>query len=195
MRIRDIMSRPVFTVWPTDPVEGAAALLADREIAAVPVVDERNRLVGMVSEVDLLRARIPARRAASTMSRARRRPHIVAEVMSRAVIIAQPQQDVVDVARTMLERDVRSVPVLDEGRLVGIVSRRDVLRAVLSEGGLAARSAPAVSLTRLTVRVGTPVRSPRCWSSTVPTVQPPRDLDQSGENHRLRPAVLRTGRT
>jgi CBS domain-containing protein len=50
MRVRDIMSRPVFTVQPTDPVEGAGALLADRGITAAPVVDDRNRLVGMVSE-------------------------------------------------------------------------------------------------------------------------------------------------
>jgi CBS domain-containing protein len=134
MRVRDIMTRPVFTVRPIDPVEGAAALLADRGITAAPVIDERNRLVGMVSEGDLLRDRVPADPTAHlnvTPSPATHRPHVVAEVMTRDVVTAWPTEDVADVARTMLSRDVRSMPVLDGGRLVGIISRRDLLRSVL----------------------------------------------------------------
>lgn len=134
MRVQDIMSRPVFTVQPTDPVEGAAALLADRGITAAPVVDERNRLVGMVSEGDLLRDRVPrdptAHLRAATGPVARR-PHIVVEVMTRKVVTAWLSEDVADVARTMLEYDVRSVPVLDGRHVVGIISRRDLLRSVL----------------------------------------------------------------
>jgi CBS domain-containing protein len=134
MRVRDIMSRPVFTVLPTDPVEGAAALLADRGITAAPVVDDRNRLVGMVSEGDLLRDRVPEEPTAHLRTVPKlpaHRPHIVAEVMTREVVTAWPLEDVADVARTMLDRDVRSVPVLDGGHVVGIVSRRDLLRSVL----------------------------------------------------------------
>lgn len=59
------------------------------------------------------------------------RPHVVAEVMTRNVVSAWLLEDVADVARTMLDRDVRSVPVLDGGHVVGIVSRRDLLRSVL----------------------------------------------------------------
>jgi CBS domain-containing protein len=134
MRVRDIMTRPVFTVRPTDPVEGAAALLADRAITAAPVIDERGRLVGMVSEGDLLRDRVPADPTAhlgAAPATARHRPHIVAEVMTRDVVTAWPTEDVADVARTMLDRDVRSVPVLDNGNVIGIISRRDLLRSVL----------------------------------------------------------------
>lgn len=134
MRVQDIMTGPVFTVRPTDPVEGAAALLADRGITAAPVIDERNRLVGMVSEGDLLRDRVPEDPTAhlrAVPGHAVRRPHIVAEVMTRDVVTAWPMEDVADVARTMLSRDVRSVPVLDDGRVVGIISRRDLLRSVL----------------------------------------------------------------
>lgn len=134
MRVRDIMTRPVFTVQPTDPVEGAAALLADRGITAAPVVDDRDRLVGMVSEGDLLRGRVPEDPTAHLRvapEPASHRPHIVAEVMTREVVTAWPLEDVADVARTMLDRDVRSVPVLDSGHVVGIVSRRDLLRSVL----------------------------------------------------------------
>jgi CBS-domain-containing membrane protein len=88
----------------------------------------------MISEGDLLRDRVPEDptahlRAASKP--AAHRPRIVAEVMTRDVVTAWPLEDVADVARTMLDRDVRSVPVLDGGRVVGIISRRDLLRSVL----------------------------------------------------------------
>jgi CBS domain-containing protein len=134
MRVRDIMSRPVFTVRPTDPVEGAAALLADRGITAAPVVDERNRLVGIVSEGDLLRGRVtddPTAHLRAAPKPASHRPHVVAEVMTHEVVTAWPLEDVAEVARAMLDRDVRSVPVLDGRHVVGIVSRRDLLRSVL----------------------------------------------------------------
>jgi len=133
MRVRDIMSHPVFTVRSTDPIEGAAALLADRQITAAPVVDGDGRLIGIVSEGDLLRDRVPQTPTAHLRPVAPHhdRPRVVAEVMIRKVVTAWPVEDVSDVARTMLAHDVRSVPVLDDGRLVGIVSRRDLLRAVV----------------------------------------------------------------
>ena len=133
MRVRDIMSHPVFTVRSTDPIEGAAALLADRRVTAAPVVDGDGRLIGIVSEGDLLRDRVPQTPTAHLRPVVPHhdRPRVVAEVMARKVVTAWPVEDVSDVARTMLAHDVRSVPVLDDGRLVGIVSRRDLLRAVV----------------------------------------------------------------
>jgi CBS domain-containing protein len=134
MRVRDIMTQPVFTVRPTDPIEGAAALLTDRRITAAPVVDDLNRLVGIVSEGDLLRNRVPEDPTAhlrAPVGPASRRPRVVAEVMTHHVVTAWLMEDVADVAHTMLERDVRSVPVLDGSHVVGIVSRRDVLRSVV----------------------------------------------------------------
>jgi CBS domain-containing protein len=162
MRVRDIMTRPVFTVRPTDPVEGAAALLADREITAAPVIDERNRLVGMVSEGDLLRNRVPDDPTAHlrvTPEFAGRRPHIVAEVMTRDVVTAWPTEDVADVARTMLSRDVRSLPVLDGGHVIGIISRRDLLRSVLRTDDVLAHEVQQ----RLDAYAGEPGR----WTATV----------------------------
>jgi CBS domain-containing protein len=132
MRVRDIMSHPVFTVRSTDPIEGAAALLADRRITAAPVVDGDGRLIGIVSEGDLLRDRVPEDPTAHLRPVVNHhRPRVVAEVMTGKVVTAWLDEDVSDVARTMLHRDVRSIPVLDGGRLVGIVSRRDLLRAVV----------------------------------------------------------------
>jgi CBS domain-containing protein len=127
------MSHPVFTVRSTDPIEGAAALLADRRITAAPVVDDVGRVIGVVSEGDLLRDRVPDDPTAHMRPVAAHhdRPKVVSEVMTRTVVTAWLDEDVSDAARTMLDRDVRSLPVLDGGRLVGIVSRRDLLRAVV----------------------------------------------------------------
>lgn len=134
MRIKDIMSRPVHTLQPTDTVEDAAALLADKQVTAAPVVGPQGALIGMVSEGDLLRHRVPA----DPVLHLRRldnppddRPKTVAEVMSPHAVTAWPDEDVADVAQTMLDCDVRSLPVIDDGTLVGIVSRRDILRSVV----------------------------------------------------------------
>jgi CBS domain-containing protein len=127
------MTQPVFTVRTTDPIEGAAALLSDRRITAVPVIDGDGRLVGIVSEGDLLRDRVPEDPTAHLrpVPAIHGRPRVVAEVMTRDVVTAWLDEDVSDVAHTMLKRNVRSIPVLDEGRLVGIISRRDLLRTVV----------------------------------------------------------------
>jgi CBS domain-containing protein len=135
MRVRDIMSKPVYTVRATDSIEAAAALLADRNITAAPVVDEAGRLIGMVSEGDLLVHRVPADPTAHLLpargEAPAHRPRVVDEVMTHQVVTAWPLEDVADVAATMLHRNVRSIPVLDGVRVIGIVSRRDILRTVV----------------------------------------------------------------
>jgi CBS domain-containing protein len=133
MRVRDIMSHPVHTVRPDDAIEVAAELLTRHAIAAAPVVAD-GRLVAMVSEGDLLRRRVPTDPTAHAwppVDDPGPRPHLVAEVMSRDVVTAWPAEDVADVARTMLTANLRSIPVLAGGELVGIVSRRDLLRTVV----------------------------------------------------------------
>jgi len=135
MRVKDIMSRPVHTVGPTDTVEQAAALLTDKQITAAPVLGAAGNLLGMVSEGDLLRHRVPADPTLHlwrvVVDAREPRPRTVADVMTVHAVTAWPDEDVADVARAMLDCDVRSVPVLDDGDLVGIVSRRDILRTVV----------------------------------------------------------------
>ncbi|GAB2584326.1 CBS domain-containing protein [Paractinoplanes abujensis] len=135
MRARDIMSSPVHTVVQTSSVESAAQLMAAKAVTALPVVDGNGRLVGMVSESDLLWHRVPmdptahVRRIPDTDPA--ERPGIVSEVMSPYPLTTYPDVDVAEVAEAMLENDVRSIPVLDDGALVGIISRRDILRAMV----------------------------------------------------------------
>ncbi|MET0420017.1 MAG: CBS domain-containing protein [Actinoplanes sp.] len=135
MRAKDIMTSPVHTVAPTTPVEVAAELMSSRSITALPVVDAEGRLLGMVSEGDLLWHRVPSdptahlRRFPDTDPETRAKE--VGELMSPYPVTTHPETDVADVAEVMLEHDVRSLPVLSDGEVVGIISRRDILRTMV----------------------------------------------------------------
>ena len=143
MRARDIMSSPVHTVVQISSVESAAQLMAAKAVTALPVVDGNGRLVGMVSESDLLWHRVPTdptahvRRIPDTDPA--ERPGMVSEVMSPYPLTTYPAADVAEVAEAMLDNDVRSIPVLDESALVGIISRRDILRAMVRSDEVLAR--------------------------------------------------------
>ena len=135
MRAKDIMSSPVHTVKQTTTVESAAQLITAKKVTALPVVDDAGGLVGMVSESDLLWHRVPSdptahlRRLPDTDPADR--PGMVVEVMSPYTVTTRPDTDVAEVAEQMLEHDVRSIPVLEAGAVVGIISRRDILRALV----------------------------------------------------------------
>jgi CBS domain-containing protein len=143
MRAKDIMSSPVHTVTETASVESAAALMTARGVTALPVVDDTGRLVGMVSEGDLLWHRVAPDPTAHIRqypdTDPSERPGMVTEVMASYPLATRPDMDVAEVAEAMLEHDVRSLPVLDGNELVGIISRRDILRAMVrSDEALAA---------------------------------------------------------
>jgi len=135
MRARDIMTSPVVTVTRDATVESAAGLMTTHRITALPVVGPRGELIGMVSESDLLWHRVPSdptahmRRVLNTDPG--RRPATVSEVMAWDPRTARPEADVAEVADLMLRHDVRSVPVVEDDIVVGIVSRRDILRIMV----------------------------------------------------------------
>jgi CBS domain-containing protein len=135
MRVKDIMSSPVYTVEQTTKVAAAATLMTAKSVTALPVLDESGGLVGMVGESDLLWHRVPADPTAHLRPLPAidpaERPGLVAEVMSPYPVTTRPDIDVAEAAEAMLEYDVRSIPVLEDGDLVGIVSRRDILRAMV----------------------------------------------------------------
>jgi CBS domain-containing protein len=134
MRARDIMTSPVHTVRQNASVETAAEVLTAKAVTALPVVDANGQLIGMVSESDLLWHRVPAEPpgASSILDPdPPHRPRTVGEVMSPYPLAATSSTDVADVAEAMLDNDVRSIPVVDNRTIVGIVSRRDILRAMV----------------------------------------------------------------
>ncbi len=136
MRAGEIMTRAVVTVQTDTSVQQAAALMAEHAITSLPVLDEDDRVVGIVSEADVIRDRMPH----DPRSHLRAEPHEqpdparhVREVMTPVVYCLGENADVADLAAVMLDNGVRAVPIVDGGRLVGIVSRRDLLRTLLRE--------------------------------------------------------------
>ncbi|MFC5992884.1 HPP family protein [Pseudonocardia hispaniensis] len=126
MRARDVMSSPVITVTPRTPVHAAAALLVSHGFTAAPVVDTERNLVGIVTEADLVRGRI----LPEGWVVAQRPEPTVADVMTPAPTAMRPEDDVADVVELMVNGRIRTVPIVDDGELVGVVSRRDVVRCV-----------------------------------------------------------------
>ena len=126
MKARDVMSSPVITLRPDTPAHAAAALLVSHGFTGAPVVTAEGGVLGMATEADLLRGRIQPE--GWTVER---RPELTAEtVMTPTAYTFGPEDDLADITSLMLERSIRSVPIIDDGRLVGIVTRRDILRCV-----------------------------------------------------------------
>jgi CBS domain-containing protein len=132
------MTRDVVTVGPATSAKYAAQVMAERGFAALPVVDDTGRLVGIVAEADVLRDRIPEdpllhlRRDAPAPRAATTGPALlVGAAMTSDVRTVEPTADVADLARLFVDERLRSVPVVADGALVGIVSRRDVLRVLV----------------------------------------------------------------
>lgn len=134
MQARDVMTREVVTVGPMTSAKYAAEVMAGHGFAALPVVDDDGALIGIVAEADVLRRRVPT----DPRLHARRDetsgpvpPQMVGELMTTTVRSVDARADLADIARLFVDDRLRSAPVLENGRLVGIVSRRDVLRALV----------------------------------------------------------------
>jgi len=133
------MTRPVITFRPNTAIREAAAVLTERGITAAPVLDGADELVGMVSEADLIAGRF----AHDPRSQLRRdegigdepagAPQTVGEVMTRTVIAMSANADAADLAQAMVDRDIRSVPIVTGSAVIGIVSRRDLLRTLVRD--------------------------------------------------------------
>ena len=135
MQARDVMTREVVTVGPDTSAKYAAEIMTERGFAAVPVVDGDYQLVGIVAEADVLADRLPPdprlhlRRDQADEHEPPRL--LVREVMTQGVRSVDAAADVSDIARLFVDDRLRSVPVLEQNRLVGIVSRRDLLRVLV----------------------------------------------------------------
>jgi CBS domain-containing protein len=113
----EIMTTRVVSVSPDTPIAEIAHRLGLRRISAVPVVDGSEHVVGLVSEYDLLaKAGLTA-----------------ADVMTTAVITVTPDTDIADIRDLLVSRRIRRVPVVANGRMVGIVSRGDVVALLTTE--------------------------------------------------------------
>jgi CBS domain-containing protein len=168
MKAIDVMVRDVITIGPDDSIADAAKLIADNDVSALPVVDDDGRLVGIISEGDLMSREeigaavhhpwwIEAVTPAATLAAEFAKSHgkRVDEVMSENVITATEDMPLAEIA-TILERNrIKRVPIVRGSELVGIVSRSNLVQAMASNGGApsesldASRSIRAELLSRL----------------------------------------------
>jgi acetoin utilization protein AcuB len=135
MTVREVMSRDVRVIRPDAPVRTAMQLMRDHGIRHVPVVSPAGDLLGIVSHQDLKHA---AFRAALSERAgwppAHLRPVRVRDVMTWSVITAHPDLSLRDAGLLMAERRIGSLPVLEDERLVGIVTQRDLFLSALAHG-------------------------------------------------------------
>jgi len=147
MKARDVMTFPVITAKPSDTVQEVARVLLENRISAVPVVGEADRILGIVSEGDLLhRMESGTERRRSwwllpflgeqTFAADYVKAHAkkVSDVMTRNVITASPETPLHEIAALLEKHAIKRVPIAIGGRLRGIVSRANLIQAVASAG-------------------------------------------------------------
>ncbi len=143
MRVREFMTQGVVTVRPETAVHAIAEQMVERRISGMPVVDEDGRVIGIVSQGDLLhRAEVGTERRHKRWLRLFADPNTLArefskahglkaqDVMSQPVMSIRPDAEFREAADIMEKHGLKRLPVLDDGRLVGIFTRYDLVRAL-----------------------------------------------------------------
>ncbi len=133
MLVRDIMTSPARHLRSGTSFEQAIDLLVEAKISSIPIVDVDEQVVGIVTEADVLRVGLQPDNRARLIPRSAPVspwPEAVDEVMTVDPHTVRPTSDVADVAHLMGERGWKSLPVVDQGVLVGVVSRSDILRSL-----------------------------------------------------------------
>jgi CBS domain-containing protein len=145
MQAMQVMTRPVVTVPADATVFAAADILLGSRISAAPVIDADGKMVGIVSEADLMNRpeigtvpgkswlqRLLADDAVLARDYVRSHSHHVADVMTRNVITAEERAEVLDIAALMQRHHIKRVPIVRDGKVVGIVSRANLLQGLLA---------------------------------------------------------------
>ncbi|MHC4203978.1 MAG: CBS domain-containing protein [Planctomycetota bacterium] len=117
----DIMTTNVITAKKDMVLTDVIALLLRWHISAMPVVDDEDRIVGIVSEIDLVNLTFDGNARDTT----------VEEVMVTDIVSFSPDTSLADLVQSFSKKHLRRVPIIDKGKVVGIVSRRDILREML----------------------------------------------------------------
>jgi CBS domain-containing protein len=139
MLVHEVMTSPAVKVGPDASLKRAIQLLDEHQITAMPVVDGHGHLLGVVSEADLLRDMVPTDRrlhersveiADATGQAA------VTDVMTRLPLTVSPDDDVAQAVQLLVDTQVKSLPVVSFGRVVGVVSRRDVISVLARQDEL-----------------------------------------------------------
>lgn len=145
MRAKDVMSNGVLTVKADATVFDVAELLVNAQVSAVPVVDKDGKIAGIVSEADLMRRaeigtvphkswllRLFADDVAKAADYVRSHARHAADVMTKPVVTADEEASLGEIAKLMAKHEIKRVPIVRDGCVVGIVSRANLLQALMS---------------------------------------------------------------
>ena len=132
-RVKHVMTREPITIEPQTQLEEAQLIFEEHDFDALPVLDREGKLVGVLAKLDLCKAF-----GFSPASKIPPYEQVLAQpaesVMTRSPVEVDPETRLTRVLQLMIETRYKSLPVVDEGRLVGVIAREDVLRAVRSAG-------------------------------------------------------------
>jgi len=131
MKASDVMVPHVITIGPELDVKAVANTLAANAISAVPVIDIKNNILGIISEGDLMRRIAPA---VASKGSTRSHGHKAKDVMTHQVITVDPDASLQEIANLFEKHGIKRVPVVKNGELVGIVSRANLVQALAIHG-------------------------------------------------------------
>jgi CBS domain-containing protein len=144
MNVSEVMTKEVLSVQPTTPLHEVARLLVERGISGVPVLDD-GRIVGVVSEADFINKQAHNRDSQGHLrdrlrdwlegdeTTRRARATVAGEAMSAPAIVIEPNASVSEAARTLEEHRINRLPVVEGDRLIGIITRADIVRSYVRD--------------------------------------------------------------
>ena len=123
MLVRDYMSRKLLTLDPQTEILRALRTLSEHDVAGAPVVDEAGKMIGIFTEIDCIRMALDAAYHSQFGG-------VVADFMSKEVDVMSPDDSMVAAAQRFLAQHYHRFPVVEDGQLVGTISRREVMQAL-----------------------------------------------------------------
>lgn len=166
MLVQDFMTLEPIRVSPDTSIDHAIQLMLDHQVSGLPVVGDDDRVVGILTEGDLLSrsefnigSELPPEGSDDAFFENYVRTHgtTVADCMTRELICISPEQPLADAAVLARSHDIKRLPVIQSDKLVGIISRRDILRAIKTDRDVVAKGDDALRLavaTRLRAELG-----------------------------------------
>lgn len=145
MKVRDVMRTDLVLIKKDATYKEVAKTLYDHKISGAPVVDDNGKLVGIISEKDLFKVLYPYYKTfyatpqayADLENRENKaqevQDHPIGDYMSKEVVIISPDEPIMSAGATMLARHMHRLPVVEDGKLIGMVSRKSIYRAILQQ--------------------------------------------------------------
>ena len=131
LRVRDVMSREVTTIAPTAPIRSVVDLMVERKARAVVVTAENRQVVGILTEWDVMRALLPHIPRAGEMLEDED-DFTVRDVMTRSVLCVDEEMGLPEAVNLMINKNAEQCPVVDDGQLVGILLRSEIIRKLFA---------------------------------------------------------------